>query len=359
MAAPTRSEAQQRVDEIRVFQRELERLENEGVLTLSDVQQQTVNAHHDGLLANYAQAFDVDADIKSKQLSLGMRVASFLGSLALAASILFLFYQFWGNLGTAVQIGVLLLAALGSFAGTIWLQGRDSSGYFTKLAALVAFACFVMNISMLGQIFNITPSDKALLPWAALAFLLAYSCDLRLLLAAGILCLIAYISARTGAWRGMYWLHFGERPENFFPAALVFFFLPALIHRQRFHEFASIYRIFGLLTLLLPILVLSHWGWGSYLDLDRKVIEGGYQIAGFALSAAAIWIGARSGWPETVNTGITFFVIFLYTKVYDWCWAIMPKYLFFLVVGLIAVLILLVLKRLRTVTASLHTGGAS
>ena len=31
---------------------------------------------------------------------------------------------------------------------------------------------FVLNIAMLGQIFNITPSDKALLPWAALAFLL-------------------------------------------------------------------------------------------------------------------------------------------------------------------------------------------
>jgi hypothetical protein len=35
------------------------------------------------------------------------------------------------------------------------------------------------------------------LPWAALAFLLAYTFDLRLLLAAGILCLIAFIAART------------------------------------------------------------------------------------------------------------------------------------------------------------------
>lgn len=32
---------------------------------------------------------------------------------------------------------------------------------------------------MLGQIFNITPSDKALIPWAALAFLLAYAFDMR------------------------------------------------------------------------------------------------------------------------------------------------------------------------------------
>ncbi len=55
----------------------------------------------------------------------------------------------------------------------------------------------------------------------------------------------------------------------------------------------------------------------------------------------------RRGWADTVNTGIVFFVIFLYTKFYQWWWEIMPKYLFFLVVGLSTVLILLILKRLR------------
>ena len=46
-------------------------------------------------------------------------------------------------------------------------------------------------------------------------------------------------------------------------------------------------------------------------------------------------------------SGIVFFVIFLYTKFYEWWWEIMPKYLFFLVIGLTAVLILLILNRLR------------
>jgi uncharacterized membrane protein len=109
---------------------------------------------------------------------------------------------------------------------------------------------------------------------------------------------------------------------------------------------------------LLPVLVLSNWGDGSYLDFDYKFIEGSYQVFGFAVSACAIWLGARRGWPDVINTGITFFVIFLYTKLYDWCWAIMPKYLFFLVVGLVAVLILLVLKRLRTATAPVSSGDA-
>ena len=358
MKLPTRSEAQKRADEIRVFQRERERLRHEGVLELSAAQASAVDQHHAGLLARYAETFDIDASVKAKQLSLGMRVASFLGALALAASVLFLFYQFWGGFSTAAQVGLLLFAALASFAATLWIQGKDHSGYFTKLAAMLAFVCFVLNIFMLGQIFNITPSDKALIPWAMFAFLLAYACDLRLLLAAGILCIIAYISARTGAWGGVYWLHFGERPENFFPAALLLFVLPSFLHRKRSQEFAPIYRVFGLLTLLLPVLVLSHWGGGSYLDFDHKFIEGAYQVFGFVVSACAIWLGARRGWPDVINTGITFFVIFLYTKLYDWCWEIMPKYLFFLVVGLVAVLILFVLKRLRTATAPHSSGDA-
>ena len=70
-------------------------------------------------------------------------------------------------------------------------------------------------------------------------------------------------------------------------------------------------------------------------------------MLGFVASAAAIWVGARRHWPDTVNTGVTFFVIFLYTKFFDWWWEIMPKYLFFLVLGLTAVLFMVVMRRLR------------
>jgi uncharacterized membrane protein len=242
---------------------------------------------------------------------------------------------------------VLIGAALGTFGATLWIQGRESSGYFTKLAAMVAFACFVINISLLGQIFNITPSDKALVPWAAFALLLAYTCDLRLLLAAGILCIIAWISARTGTFSGMYWLHFGERPENFFPAAAILFLAPQLIPHGRFTGFGPIYRVFAMLALFLPMLVLANWGQISYLDFEKNTIEGFYQVMGFALSAGAIWLGARRHWGEVVNTGSVFFVIFLYTKFFDWWWDVMPKYLFFLVLGLTAVLLLVVMRRLR------------
>ncbi|MBU0751447.1 MAG: DUF2157 domain-containing protein [Gammaproteobacteria bacterium] len=357
MSGPTRQQAQQRADAIRTFRGELARLEAEGVLQLDAGQQAGLQAHHDALLAGYAASYDIDRDSRARQLSLGMRVASFLGALALAASVFFLFYQFWGYFGEMAQVAILAGSALASLGLTVWIQGRDPSGYFTKLAALVAFACFVLNISMLGQIWNLTPTDRALLPWAALAFLLAYACDLRLLLAAGIMCIIAWISARVGAWGGIYWLHAGERPENFFPVAALLLALPQFVSHARFGGFDSIYRIFGLLCVFVPMLVLGHWGHGSHLDLDPGTIERGYQLAGFAASALAIWLGARRDWGETVNTGIVFFVIFLYTKFFDWWWQLMPKYLFFLVLGLAAILILLVLRRLRGTLYSRREGA--
>ncbi|MDR2874949.1 MAG: DUF2157 domain-containing protein [Methylobacillus sp.] len=347
MNASTRTEAQRRADDMQIFQRELQRLENEGVLTLEAAQRDAVQAHHARLLGQYEQTYDIDRDIKSRQLSLGMKAASFLGALALAASVFYLFRQFWGDFHTWAQTLLLIAAALGSFGFTLWLQGRDASGYFTKLSAMVAFTCFVLNVTMLGSIFNITPTDKAMLAWAAFAFLLAYTCDLRLLLAAGILCLTGFIAARIGTWGGLYWLDFGERPENFFPAALAFMLFPRFVNHDRFPGFAALYRVFGLLTLLLPMLVLANWGEGSYLGWNIKAVENFYQIAGFVVSGLVIYWGIRKQMNEVFNTGTVFFVIFLYTKFYDWWWEFMPKYLFFLILGLTAILILLVIRRLR------------
>jgi uncharacterized membrane protein len=343
----SKTTAQQRADRIHAFNHELAELTREQVLSLSPEQQQAIDKYHQALFEQFRSGFDIDNTAQDKQLSLGMRIASFLGAVALAASVFFLFYQFWGRIGTSSQIGILSGASLISFVATAIVAGKDPSGYFTKLAALVAFACFVLNITMFGQIFNITPTDNALLAWAALALLLAYAYDVRLLLVAALLCIIAFVSARVGAWSGMYWIHFGQRPENFFPIAIVLFFIPQWINQQRFSGFALCYRVFGIITLLLPMLVLAHWGHGSYLNIDADVIEGGYQLAGLALSAGIIGYGIRRGWAHVVNAGVSFFVIFVYTKFFDWWWEVMPKYLFFLVMSLLAILTLVILKRMR------------
>ena len=346
MQVTSKADAQRRADQIGSFQAELEIIEQENILSLSDSQRSSIADYHENLIKQLASSFDIDSNKREKQLSLGMKIASFLGALGLAASVFFLFYQFWGRFSTNVQVLILIASPLVCLAATMYASSKEKTGYFSKLLGLVSLACFVLNLSMFGQIFNIIPSANAFLVWAIFAFLLAYASDSRLLLAAGIICFSSFLSAKTGTWSGCYWINFGERPENFFPAALVLFMIPYLPH-TKFSGFAATYRVFAMLIFFIPVLILSHWGAVSYLDFAQKSIESIYQVAGFLFSAAAIWVGIRKNWPEVVNTGNVFFTIFLYTKFYDWWWEWLPKYLFFLLIGLTAILMLLVFKRLR------------
>ena len=347
LQAKSKTEAQQRADQVNSFLAELALIEQEGIISLDAGQRSAITTYHDQLLAQMANAFDIDLSKEEKQFSLGMRIASFLGALGLAASVFFLFYQFWGRFSTTTQVTILTAAPLLTLAGTMYAARREPTGYFAKLLGMVSFACFVLNLSMMGQIFNIIPSDNAFLIWAVFAFTLAYATDARLLLAAGIICLAAFLAARAATWAGCYWINFGERPENFFPAAVLLFLMPQIFTHKRFSGFDITYRVFAMLLFFIPILILANWGRISYLHLGSNTIEALYQVAGFVFSAAAIWLGIRKSWPVVVNTGNVFFVIFLYTNFYDWWWDWMPKYLFFLVIGLSAILVLLVFKRLR------------
>ncbi|MEM6485470.1 MAG: DUF2157 domain-containing protein [Pseudomonadota bacterium] len=352
MSEDTKAAMQQRVDQIRIFRDELAALEQAQVLVLSEDQQAATRDYHDSLLQLLAEKYDVDTTDVQKKLSLGMQVASLLGALALAISVFFLFFQYWGSFSTIQQIGILLTAPLSMLVCCVVVADREATGHFAKILALITFACFVLNISVLGRVYNITPSDGAFLVWGALAFLLAYSCNVRLLLVAGIACIGGLLAARVGAWSGIYWVDFGSRPENFLPVAVLLFALPFVLagHHRGFTGFLAIYRVFGLVAFFVPVLILSYWGSASYLTISNDAVEVLYQVIGFVASAALIAVGVKRGLNDVVNTANTFFILFLYTKIYSWWWDLMPKYLFFLLVGLVALLLLFVFKRLRSTT---------
>ncbi len=343
----SKNEAQRRADQIEQFRRELQLLKENKVLALTENQSNQLHNYHATLLAEYAGLYDIDIDQREKQLSLGMRITSFLCALGLGASLFFLFYQFWGYFTTAIQVIILTSAPLVFLGATMFAATREKTGYISKILGILTLAAFVLNLVMLGQIFNITPSTNAFVAWAILGFLLAYASDARLLLAFGIIAIAGYLSAQMGTWSGCYWIHFGERPENFFPAAIIIFLLGCLHHR-RYSNFEQIYRIFGLLLLFIPMLILANWGSISYLSLPYTTVEIIYQLGGFICAAFFIWLGVQKSWSDVVNSGNVFFVIFLYTKFFDWWWEIMPKYLFFLLIGLISLLFLFIFKRLRS-----------
>jgi len=343
-----KEEAQRRVDHIRIFSEELKRLEDEGILCLSPENRLRVEDYHRSLLVKLSRQFDIDVNSAEKQISWGMRIVSLLGALAISAALFFFFYRFWGLLTTPVQVGILIAAPLLATLAVHFVNRRDRSRYFTSILCLVALTCFILNLSVLGNIFNITPSQNAFLAWSAFALILAYGYGLRLLLIAGMGCLLAYLSATIGTWSGCYWLSFGERPENFIGAGALLTLVPLIPHR-RHPKFANSYRIFGLLTMFIAILILANWGRISYLPWSKKTVEYGYQTLGFLLAGGVIALGIRQRWAGVANLGSTFFILYLYTKLFDWWWDWLPKYLFFLLLGLIAVGLLLILQRLRKV----------
>jgi hypothetical protein len=344
----TQDKAQRRVDRIHAFRAELRQTEQEGGLRLTEEQRTTLSAYHDGIVADLERRFDVDVNPAEKQMSWGMRIASTVGALALAASTYFLFYRFWGVMATPLQIAVLISAPVLAVLVMELCSRFERTLYFTALAGLFAVACFVLNLSVLGSIFNMKPSAIPFLFWAVFALILAYAYDLKLVLVAGILSAMAYVSLSIGAWGGTYWPFSAERPENYIVAGVVAFAVPVVLRHRARDTFPAIYRLFGLLAVCMSVLVLSNWGGGSYLPFDPAAVEILYQVAGFVLAGLAIWIGIRSSWKEVTNLGTLFLIAFLYIKFFDWWWDAMPKYLFFLVLGLVAVGLLVVLRKFRS-----------
>jgi uncharacterized membrane protein len=321
-------------------------LQREQVVTLAPEQEQAIGRFHRRLLDQLAAGFDIDTTNRQKQFSLGMGITSSLGAMGFAASVFFFYFQYWGWLDTKTQITVLLSMPFIGLVLTMGAARLDRSGYFAKLFSLITLVCFVLDLSMLGQIFNIPPTPWAMLVWAAFAALLAYGAETRFMLAMGILCLAGFLSAQTATWSGCYWISFGERPETFFPASVVLFVISLIPHRW-YPGFSALYRVFALLLFFLPVLVLCNWGQITFLDMQPEMVEILYQIVGFVVAGAMITLGIIRGWPEVVNTANGFFTLLLYTKFYDWWWAWMPKYQFFLLIGLTAILMLLILKRMR------------
>lgn len=158
MQLKSKAEAQRRADQIGHFQAELKIIEKEKISSLNDIQRSAIALYHENLIKTLSTEFDIDTSKREKQLSLGMKITSFLGALGLAASVFFLFYQFWGRFTTNTQVFILVAAPLIGLTATMYVSHREKTGYFSKLLGLVSLACFVLNLSMFGQIFNIAPS---------------------------------------------------------------------------------------------------------------------------------------------------------------------------------------------------------
>jgi hypothetical protein len=255
--------------------------------------------------------------------------------------------RYWGYLDTPVQVAFVIMMPLVALAGAEFAARRERTLYFTGLLSMLALAMFIMNLSVIGSIFNITSTERALLPWGAFAMVLAYRYGLRLMLASGLLLLVSYVAAAFTAQMGYHWLELYHRPEHYLLLGSFVFAVPFLRKHSRHTSFPAVYRLVGALTVFIAILSLAEWGVPSYLPWDQINIERSYEFGGLLLSAGAIWWGIVRGWNGVVNTSAVFFTLFMFTRLYHWWWASMPKYLFFGVIGVLGIALVLVFQQLR------------
>lgn len=352
-APRNRSEAQRRADRVRAFREELAAARADGALVLSPDQDAALAGYHERVLGELGRVFDVDVSEQQKKVSLGMQVVALVGGFALAASVILLFFRVWGLIPIAAQVLLLVAAPVVMLGATDWSARRGGLRFSTMVLAAVAFAAFVLTLQGLGQIFAITPT-AALFPALALfALVLAYGYALLLPLVAGLVCLSIWLATLTARWGGGWWLDVTHSFENFLFSGAVVFAL-SFLRQPRFPEFPAIFRLVGLGQAFLALLVLSYAGETSRLPLDGDAAEGLYQVVSLLAAAAMIALAIARRWPETVYLSSGALIVYLVAKYFDWWWDVMPRWLFFLLLGLFALALLWLFRRLRARLAGLR-----
>jgi uncharacterized membrane protein len=342
-----RLDAQARADRIRAFQAELAQLDTELGGVLDPAQQARIAAHQEAVLAELARQYDVATTTTDRQLALGLRLASFLGALAFCIAVVLFVERFWGALATATQVGLLTAGTLALLALTEFAARRERTLYFAGLAALVAFGLFVTDVSILGQVYNLVPSVHGFLLWALFAGALTAAYRLRLLLVAMLVTGAVWMAGAIAQLGGLLWTESFSHPECYLLPALAAAAVGVWSRRAREQGLAHTWRLTGLILFFYSVILLASFGQLSALPGPPGRAEALYQVVGFLAAGLAIWDGIRRGWNDVTNTGVAAFTILTYVKAVDWWWDWMPRWLFFLVLGAIAVAVMLLLKRLK------------
>ena len=279
-----------------------------------------------------------------------MRLASFVGAVALSCAVFFLFYRFWGGLTVAAQVGILTVGPILLLLTTHLLHGWEKTGYFATLAALAACAAFVLDLSALGSIYNLAPTPHAFLAWGVFALLVGWDYGLRLPHFFGLVCVGLWLTALPGTLHGEELPDLFSRGESLILVGLLFLGLPKFLLPVPLRWPVDI-RVVGMLGLFLGLFILSVAGQRSWLPFEHYQVENLYQILGFALTGLVIAWGVRDRHTELVNGGMIFLTVLCLVKAVDWWWDWMPRWLFFLVLAAFAIGVMVALKRVRLVLA--------
>jgi hypothetical protein len=346
MADTDRAAAERRVHRILAFRDECDALRREGHLPVGDEALAAIAAYHDGLLASLTREHDVDASEATGRLSWGMRVASFLGAVALTASAYAGVSRYWGRLDEFWQ--VLLLAALpvAALAGVEISARRERTLHVAGLFALAAFGCIWLAIIGVARVVDVVPAPPVLWLGTLAAFALAAGYGFRIVFGGAVLALILSMAASLAWVAGTDWRVGLERLEPVAMSALAVLLMGRGLE-QSGPGFGAVSRAASATVLLAALLLLSSSAGLSHLTLAPWIVETGYQAVFVLVSLTIIVVGLLRRRPELVTPAATLFTIFLLVRLVDWFWEAVPAWAFFLMLAGLAFGGIALLRRLR------------
>jgi uncharacterized membrane protein len=340
------SQAQSRASAIIGFREELARLTAEGV-AVDPTAIAAIRAHHDALLADFARQADVDLTATAAQLSLGMRIATVLGAAALSAAYGFFVASVWGDLTIAPQLLLVTFPPIILAFLTDYASRREASGYIASIMATVAMIAFWVDLIAVGSLFNLPDSRSLLFAIGAFAFALAYLYRLGIPLLVGILTIGGWLWSLAAIPRGLWWRDGIDSMEPMLVLGVACMVMPRLLPRPA--GFIPIWRVTGVLAVSIALLTLGQNVLTSaFHGVNPNILEGIYQLACAIVFPWLVVIGVRREWREITLIGTSSLSLFLLLRLHDWFWDYLPKWLFFLLVGFLALLVLLLLRQLRS-----------
>ena len=334
---------QQRAQSILAFREELARLEVAGLVALDPAVRERIRQHHDAELA--AQG-DVDLTPAAARLSAGMRIATLLGTIALSEAYAFFVGAHWGQLAPAAQLALVTLPPILLALATHVAARREPSGYVAALLATVAAIAFGVNLATLGALYNLPDSRGFLAATGLFALLLAYGYGLTLPLLVAIVGLDGWLATLGAIPLGLWWHDGLGLMEPLMLVGLLAFSVPAWSKGPP--QFTPWWRGMGVAVLLLALMMVQLNGTLTLIGgVAPDTVARAYKIVGAAVLAAFITWGVRHDDRVVTRVAVTGAVLFLFFRLVDWFWDLIPKWAFFLVVGGAALAVLLVLRRFR------------
>jgi hypothetical protein len=342
-----RTAAQRRVEQIRAFQAEIEELRAAGLNPLTPEQAASIGTYHEQLLTRLAAVYDVDRSTAAGQLSRGMQLASFFAAVALTAAIYSLVSRFWGRLDLPLQATLLCAFPLMALVGVELSARRERTLYVAALFAVVAYGTFWLAAGVLSETLNVPLTPHPIWAGALFGLALALAYGFRLILGIALVSLIVATAGSVFQAAGYPWTGQFEHLDVLALTAFAATFLaPRLAELDRM--FGAVTRGVGLAIGLGALLVLSTSAGMSLLPTSDRATELFYQGVMLIACVATLIVGIGRRWPEVVHLASALLTVFLFTRLVDWFWSALPRYLFFLLVAGIAFAWLLLLRRVRT-----------